>query len=706
MTVRCHSAKREGTEVVGKFIVGVCTFGFALSLAACNSKSSGGNDGGTGGVPEKCVIPDGTTPTPDFVQTIGCQADFALLSSPPLNASIPGARSGKVVYDFAIDQQIYFQNSNKFKIHYDFASKYLSGPSPISGVAAHPLIQSLSEFNTQYTSGNRRFLLGALTHYEGPDIWALEIAPYDTANVDMIVNLYNKVKGATYLGSKLFFHPTSEAVQAVANGLPKSVPVKTTDEIFASIDYQPLNLGTTVGKIRFVNASSIDTAYVGFRDIVVLDHIPNDISVVAGMITQDFQTPLSHVNVLSQNRGTPNMGLRKATTNAKLRALEGQWATLTVGAQGWDAVKASDAEADAFWETHKPAPITVPVLDVTKTELANVQDLVNEKAGGTLKDQIKTAVMAYGTKASNYGVLYNTMDVPIRPGFAIPVYYYVQFMTQNGFFNQVDALLADSNFVNDPAVRDTKLAALRDAIVAAPVDATFSAKLRAKLTADYPGMTMRFRTSTNAEDLDGFPCAGCYDSHTGDPADWEGSLLKAIKKAWSGVWYFRTFEERRFHSIDHKLVGMALLVHHNFPKEEANGVAVTNNPYDTGGLEPAFFVNVQTGGDAEVVAPPVGVTSDQFLYFYYYENSPVTYLGHSNLIPAGQTVLTNTQILELGKALDAIHKRFSPAYGPVSGYTGWYGMDVEFKYEDEDMPGMPPHLRIKQARPYHGREQM
>ena len=29
------------------------------------------------------------------------------------------------------------------------------------------------------------------------------------------------------------------------------------------------------------------------------------------MITEEFQTPLSHVNVLAQNRGTPNMGLRK-----------------------------------------------------------------------------------------------------------------------------------------------------------------------------------------------------------------------------------------------------------------------------------------------------------------------------------------------------------------------------------------------------------
>ena len=57
---------------------------------------------------------------------------------------------------------------------------------------------------------------------------------------------------------------------------------------------------------------------------------------------------------------------------------------------------------------------------------------------------------------------------------------------------------------------------------------------------------------------------------------------------------------------------MALLVHHNFPDEAANGVAVTANPFDPSGLEPGFYVNVQQGGDAEVVAPPPGVTSDEF----------------------------------------------------------------------------------------------
>lgn len=93
------------------------------------------------------------------------------------------------------------------------------------------------------------------------------------------------------------------------------------------------------------------------------------------------------------------------------------------------------------------------------------------------------------------------------------------------------------------------------------------------------------------------------------------------------------------------------------------------------------------------------MTSDQFLSFFNEPNQPVTYFAHSSLITSGTTVLTATQVHQLGVALDAIHKRFSPAYGPAAGNTGWYAMDVEFKFDDDANPGQPPTLYINQAAP-------
>jgi hypothetical protein len=183
-------------------------------------------------------------------------------------------------------------------------------------------------------------------------------------------------------------------------------------------------------------------------------------------------------------------------------------------------------------------------------------------------------------------------------------------------------------------------------------------------------------------------------------------VLDAIREVWSSVWYFRSFEERTYNGIDHLSVGMALLVHHSFPTEEANGVALTNNIFDEEGIEPAFYVNVQVG-DESVVKPPAGVNTDQYLHYFTAPNQPVTYLSSSSRVPLGEHVLSSKQVHELGVALDAIHQGFSPAYGPASGNNGWYAMDVEFKFDDEwvDNPTGESVVHIKQARPHPGRGQ-
>ena len=663
----------------------------ALAIAGC---SDGKTDPG---------VVEGTCQAmgePEFLSRIGCTPDFEALASEPLDITLPGARSAKVVLDRADGDTLYFQNSLKYQIHYQFVSTHLSGNGK-------PVVPQLSEFNTtEYYSPDRRFLLGAVTHYEQPKVWALELAPYDTASAEMITTLYRKVRDQAFFGPALVLHPTSEAGAAEARKLPADVKVMTTDELYASIDYQPLTLGTAMGRLRFVRAAALETTFLSFQEIVVLDQAPNDISVVQGLITQEFQTPLSHINVLSANRRTPNMGLRKAFTHPTLRGFDGKLVKLVVTASEWTMSETTEAEAKAFWEQHKPVPVTLPKLNLAVTELVDIEKVTPEPApGGSLREAIKTAVLAWGGKCAHYSVLARTKGVPIRKAFGVPVYYYDQFMRQNKFYDQLDSLLADSNFVTNAAVRSAKLTEMTDAMMAAPVDAELQAALKAKLLAEYPNLTMRFRTSTNSEDLDGFPCAGCYDSHTGDPAKWD-SVLEAIKETWASTWKFRTFEERSYYGVDHKSVGMALLVAHNFPNsnEKANGVALTANPFDPSGLDPALYVNVQFGGDAEVVAPPPGVQSDQFLYYSGSPNQPITYIAHSNILPSGMTsVLSLTQIYSLGMALDAIHQRFSPAYGPAAGNKGWYAMDIEFKFGDEDAPGKPATLFIKQARPYPGR---
>jgi pyruvate,water dikinase len=664
----------------------------AVGLSACGDNEASLADAGPPEVSERaCASAEGAEEVTHLDQ-IGCRKDFDALASQPVDANLPGARSVKVVLDQADGDALYFQNSQLYEIHYEFVSANLSGDG-------RPMVEQLSEFNeTEYYKPSRRFVLGAVTYYEDPAEWVFELAPYDTASAEMIGKIMGKLRDAAYFGPALAFHPTSSLVETTAGKLDAKIRVVSTDQLYAKTDYQPLTLGRSMGRLRFANAADLEDEYLSFRDLVVLDEAPNDISVVSGLITEEFQTPLSHINVLSRNRGTPNMGLRGAMNNAELRALDGKWVELTVGPTEWKVHEVTMQEADAYWEARRPTPVMLPALDLSVSGLWDIEDIVVEE--GRLRDAIKRAVPAFGGKAAHYSILAKTDGVPVRKAFAIPVYYYDQFMRDNGFYQRIQQLLSDPEFQDSPAQRDQRLAELRDDMLHAPLDAGFQAALQQKLAADYPGQSMRFRTSTNSEDLEAFPCAGCYESHTGDANDWD-DVLDAIRETWASIWLFRTFEERSFYGVDHTSVGMALLVHHNFPDEEANGVALTANPYDESGLEPAFYVNVQWGGDAEVVHPPAGVNSDQFLYFYSVPNRPITFLAHSNLVPDGETVLTTRQTYALGQALDAIHARFSDAYGPGAGNTGWYAMDIEFKFDDEG--GSEPALLVKQARPYPAR---
>ncbi len=632
----------------------------------------------------------GTTAEATHVADLGCAADFEALASRPLDATIPGARSVKTVVDRVDGDALYFQNSVTYQTHYQFVSEHLSG----NGL---PVVPMLAEFNTtEYFSPSRRFVLGALTHYEQPDRWVYEISPYDTADATMIAGAYAAIAAHSFIGDDLYFHPTSEAVAAVVPSLPPTVKVITTDELYEGITYQPLNVAESYGQLRFHTADALSTgaSYLSFRDIVVLDRVPNDISVAMGIITAEFQTPLSHVNVLSANRGTPNMALRGAFDDAALRALEGRWVRLKVDLFDYELVEVTQAEADAWWEAHRPAEIQVPGMDLTATDLRDDVDLiVIDATNPTLQLAVKAATRAYGGKAAHFGALTQVEGVPMPRGFAIPLYYYRQFMEQNGFDARVDAMLADPAFQNDPAVRDAQLAALRAEMQAAPIDAAFVQLVKDKLNAEYPGIRMRFRSSTNAEDLDGFTGAGLYTSESGAVDDPEDPIEDAIRTVWASVWFFKAFEERSYRGIDHLAVGMALLCHRAFPQEEANGVALTNNPYDRTGLNPALYINAQLGGES-VVLPPPGVTTDQVLVFWEQQGQPVVYLKHSNLVAPGDSVLSTTQLFALAAALERIHEHFRAAYG---ANVDWYAMDVEWKFEGE--PGEEPALFIKQARP-------
>ncbi len=335
-------------------------------------------------------------------------------------------------------------------------------------------------------------------------------------------------------------------------------------------------------------------------------------------------------------------------------------------------------------------------------DIVRLEDLL-DLSETALGDALRQTIPAYGGKATHFAALSHIETVTLRTpaAFVVPVYYYRQFMEENGFDAEVEAMLAAEDFKADPTVRVERLAALGEEILAAPISADFLDLLDTWMNGVFPNTRVKFRSSTNCEDLDGFTGAGLYLSKAAELGDPDATVADAVRTVWASIWRYRAFEEREYRGIAHSDVGMALLVNRAFPDEDANGVAITANPFDSEGLEPGFYVNVQLG-DESVVLPESGVTSDQFIVHYGMSGQPVTYLGHSSLVPSGETVLTRSQVNELGEALSAIHAFFEPVYGPNTR-EHFYGMDVEFKFDSTDTE--QSLLFVKQARPYPGRGQ-
>ena len=609
-----------------------------------------------------------------FLQAIDCPAEFDALAARPLDSSLPGAFTVKTIIDRAAGEAIYFLDTERYPVHQRFAVDQLGWPPGQTLFA-------------EYLSPGRRFLLGSITRFDRPEgpLWTYELAPYDTADAAMIARSLELLGGASFLGAELAFHPTSLEQEARAAELPDGVRVVTTEEIYRGASYQPLNLGETVAQVRLARADRLDQEYVSPREIAVLDRVPDDISVVAAVVTEEFQTPLSHVNVLSQQRGTPNMALRDA--RAQLAPCEGQWVRLRVGAFDWQVEPVTQEEADRWWDDHRPEPVQVVEPDRGPAGFLDV-DLLG------IED-----VAAVGGKAAQFGELRRIDGVPelrVRDGFAIPVRYYLEFVEQHGFDDQIAAMLADESFRSDSTVRRERLAALEAAMREAPLDPSLLTALELRLRQEFPGARVRFRSSSTAEDLARFSGAGLYRSASGQVGSAEDPIDAAVRKVWASLWSFRAFEERSYAGIDHTRVAMAVLVHPAYVGETAQGVAITANLFDPGpGGEDAFYINVQLG-DVSVVQPPgSGVIADQLLYFFFHQGQPAAYFTRSSLVPPGQTVLTRRQLFELGVALSAVREHFQELLEPPPGFAR-LPLDVEFERVGEV-------IELKQVRPHPGR---
>ena len=437
----------------------------------------------------------------------------------------------------------------------------------------------------------------------------------------------------------------------------------------------PLNEAEGYGFLRVMETDERPNS----RDVVVYEALPNELPRVAGIVTTVPQTPLSHVNLRAIQDGVPNAFIRDALDDAEIAPLIDGWVHYTVTETGWSLGAATPAEVDAHYESSRPAAPQTPQRDLSFTSITPLSEVDFEDWD------------AFGVKAANVAVL-GTLGFPegtVPDGFAVPFYFYDEFMKANGLHDRVESMLADPGFQEDFDTQVKDLKDLRKAIKAADTPDYMTAALT-EMHASFPeGASLRYRSSTNNEDLPGFNGAGLYDSKTQHPEETEeDGISKSLKQVYASMWNFRAFTERDFHRIDHTEAAMGVLVHPNYSDERVNGVAVSFDPVF--GREGVYYVNSQVGEDL-VTNPEAHSVPEELLLrpsgHYTYQ-----VLATSNQTPPGRLLMSRDQLDQLRDHLEVIHERFAELYG--AGPDEQFAIEIEFKITSDNI------LAIKQARPW------
>ena len=593
------------------------------------------------------------------------------------------ARHNKLVlFDTLTDRPgVYFMNTGTFPVHQHFLDAV--------GLRRTVLRSSLFHDPDLAASDGDRGLYWFTLH--------------ETSSFRSVARLYALIAASMpLLDDNLAFHIPNLDVPYYQADLPlfreSRIPVVYDEDILPDVTVLALNPAEGYGRLRTLEPDERPHP----RDVVIYEALPNNLPRVAGIISTVPQTPLSHVNLRAVQDGIPNAYVRDALDKPEIASLVGGYVHYTVTRRGYSIRAATQAEVEAHYAASRPAETRIPQRDLSVTAITPLGDIgFNDWK-------------AFGVKAANVAVL-GKLGFPegtVPDGFAVPFHFYDKFMEETALGEEtvlgkgsapeaekitlpaetklaeaVSAMLVHPVFRTDFAVQDEMLDDLRDAIKDAETPQWLVDALTT-MHGTYPdGQSLRYRSSTNNEDLPGFNGAGLYDSKTQRSEETEeDGIGKSLKQVYASLWNFRAFSEREFHRIDHSAAAMGVLVHPNYEDELANGVAVSFDP--VAGRDGVYYVNTQIGEDL-VTNPEAHSVPEEILLW---QHGSYRILALSNQVEPGQLLMSDAQLRQLRGHLDVIHDHFEGLYAPGPGEP--FAMEIEFKVTSEDI------LAIKQARPW------
>ncbi len=505
------------------------------------------------------------------------------------------------------------------------------------------------------------------------------------------------------------------------------------EQLVPSLQAEVYSAGEAYGYVRKVTPDQVGE--VGPRDVVVADVAPGELGIVSALVTAHVQSSVSHLNLRLREKRIPNAAAPQLFASGFFDSLEGTLVHVQSSEQGLSVTPARLTDARTFWESRVP-DLPDPTFTLETTELTPLTDLQH------------TDSVAFGTKAANLGELGRVLPTENVPhGVALPFAAYQRHVEHN----KLQAALtqaAQRAAVSSPVAASEVLSDLRKQIRQAAVDPEWELQLIDAVKEQFgeAGLTtrLRFRSSTNVEDLPGLSGAGLYDSASGCLADdldddeigpslcltetqrahytteltrlrakldaqpeltelaaliidveeelsEEKSARKALRKVWASLWNNRAFQDREYYGIPHDRVFMGVAVHPSMVGEQLESVLVTNLEPDA--AEPLYRIESQAG-EVGVVEPQESDAVAERLQFRrdaVDSATAITLVTASSLSANGQSLWKGEQLEQMTTFAFRVHDYFAASVYPEITPLQ---LDVEL---DVSADGV---IIVKQARPY------
>lgn len=733
---RLRAANRERFRAA-LLIAGVA-LAASFSTAGCggDGRSSGPpgvGTGGTGGQPSKPL---------EFLSLLRTIEDYAALSGEGAEVKYLAIVDGAEPPDVFSGAECLFQNTAKYPYHLSFLRTFPE--------YAELSAERYSDFVLRRASrvmwgGGLKLLLGTphpTTGIAGVLAYTVytESAPSELFSVEELIEVDRRLKAnIAFASAILAFMPDGLAqTRAVVPSLSElgeaGVAVLDPASARPALTAETYSEGEGYGYLKLVTGDGKIDA--GPRDVLIVEAAPNDLGLVAGLVTARPQSLGSHLNLRLREKGVPNAAVPGVLENGLILGLANHLVHVTAHGAMVVIEPAELEDATDFWSSRQP-PLGAPPSDLDRTQFVSLDELG------------ATDAPAYGVKAANLGDLAQLLpEANHVDGFAIPFRAYVDFLEASGLDRRIDELLADPMRSTDALHKRNALEALRDEIRASELSLEFREALALAIFESYgdAGATtrLRFRSSTNAEDLPGVSGAGLYDSRSGcladdldgdslgpsaclSPADEayleaelerreqelvehperayladiiqdlqgdlgdEKSAYRAVLRVWASLWNERAFDDREYYGIDHRRTYMGVAVHPTFVGERLESVIVTNLEPDAN--EPLYRVVSQLG-EVGVVGPSDPTAVTEILTFRRGasgEATDVSLVQPSSLVAEGDSLWPPAALDELAALLFITQDHFAANVYPTLDALS---LDLEV---DVTRDG---RTVIKQVRPY------